>query len=159
MSNYEKIKLTDISSAEYNPRKISEAEQLKLRNSIDTFGVVDPIIINLKNNKIIGGHQRYDTLLDKYMEDNNFFEELNLIRLGDVGWVFPDTDLKIPTEDHEKALNLALNKISGEWDTPKLADLLTELDLSGFGIELTGFDELELDELNINLGDEREREQ
>lgn len=158
MSNYEKIKLTDISSAEYNPRKISEAEQLKLRNSIDTFGVVDPIIINLKNNKIIGGHQRYDTLLDKYMEDNNFFEELNLIRLGDVGWVFPDTDLKIPTEDHEKALNLALNKISGEWDTPKLADLLTELDLSGFGIELTGFDELELDELNINLGDERERE-
>ena len=85
------------------------------------------------------------------MEDNSFFEELNLIRLGDIGWVFPDTDLKIPSEDHEKALNLALNKISGEWDTPKLEELLTELDLSGFGIELTGFDELDIGDLNIEL--------
>lgn len=140
----EKIKITDIKPADYNPRRISDDEFLKLQNSISTFGVVDPIIINLKNNKIIGGHQRYDVLLDEYMKEGNFLEELHLLRLRDVGWVFPDTDLEIKSEDHEKALNLALNKISGEWDEPKLKDLLEELSLSDLDIELTGFDDLEL---------------
>jgi ParB-like chromosome segregation protein Spo0J len=44
----------------------------------------------------------------------------------------------------EKALNVALNKISGEWDFPKLKDLLTDIDTGDFDIELTGFD---LDEI------------
>lgn len=44
----EKIKITDITPAEYNPRKITNEEKTKLRNSLNTFGVVDPIIINLK---------------------------------------------------------------------------------------------------------------
>ena len=154
-----KIKLTDITPASYNPRKISESEKQKLRNSLDTFGVVDPIIINLKNNHIIGGHQRYEVLLDKFMENNGFFEELELIRLGDVGWAFPSSDLKIESEDHEKALNLALNKISGEWDTPKLEELLSELDTSELDISLTGFDELDLEGLDTQIfTGERERE-
>ena len=51
------IKITDIKPAEYNPRIMSQLEHTKLRNSMETFGVVDPIIINLKNNHIIGGHQ------------------------------------------------------------------------------------------------------
>lgn len=151
---FEKIKLTSLQKAEYNPRKISDADKLKLRNSIDTFGVVDPIIINLKNNKIIGGHQRYDALLDKYMEDNSFFEELNLLRLGDIGWVFPSTDLTVENEDYEKALNLALNKISGEWDTPKLEALLDEINLSELDVTLTGFDDLELGELSLESFDD-----
>ena len=80
------IKITDIKPAEYNPRIMSQLEHTKLRNSMETFGLVDPIIINLKNNHIIGGHQRYEVLLDKSMEDNDFIKELHLIRLGDVGW-------------------------------------------------------------------------
>lgn len=52
MVDIEKIKITDIVPAEYNPRLISDEELLKLRNSIDEFGLVDPIIINLKNNSI-----------------------------------------------------------------------------------------------------------
>lgn len=55
------------------------------------------------------------------------------------------------SDDHEKALNLALNKISGEWDEPKLKPLLEDLSLKGFDIELTGFDDLEL----TNLLDKR----
>ena len=107
----EKIKITDIIPAEYNPRQISDEELTKLTNSINEFGLVDPIIINLKNNKIIGGHQRYDVLINQYILDNNFYAELNLLRFGDIGWIFTDTDLKIESEEHEKALNLALNKI------------------------------------------------
>lgn len=145
----EPIKITDIVPADYNPRKISEQEYTKLRNSIETFGLVDPIIINLKNNHIVGGHQRYDVLLDQYMEDNDFFPELQMLRLGDVGFVFSDTDLSIENEDYEKALNLALNKISGEWDNDKLSAVLNDLSLKGFDTDLTGFDDLELTELQF----------
>lgn len=159
----EKIKITDIVPAEYNPRQISDEELTKLSNSINEFGLVDPIIINLKNNKIIGGHQRYDVLVNQYMVDNNFYAELNLLRFGDVGWIFTDTDLKIESEEHEKALNLALNKISGEWDFEKLSEVLQDIKINDFDIELTGFDELEVELLSpddslSNLYDEEEAE-
>lgn len=147
--------MLDLKPAEYNPRKISEQELQKLTNSINEFGLVDPIIINLKNNKIIGGHQRYEALYNKYTLDNDFQPEFNLIRLGDIGWVFEDTELTINSEAQEKALNLALNKISGEWDEVKLQPLLEELSLSELDIELTGFDadlimqnKMELDFIN-----------
>ncbi len=50
-------------------------------------------------------------------------------------------------EDEEKALNIALNKIRGEWDFEKLAELLEEIQLTGLNVELTGFDTTEIDEL------------
>ena len=54
----------------------------------------------------------------------------------------------VDLDDHqEKALNIALNKISGEWDMPLLRDLLKELETGGLDMELTGFDDSELDKL------------
>lgn len=151
----EQIKITDLKPAEYNPRKISSEELSKLTNSIEEFGLVDPIIINLKNMNIIGGHQRYDAIYNSAALNGEFNQELNLIRMGDVGWVFLDTELNIKSDDHEKALNLALNKISGEWDYIKLEPLLEDLTLSNVDLELTGFDDLELDELDVDFtGDE-----
>lgn len=150
----ETIKITDLKPAEYNPRRISEEDYQKLKNSISTFGLVDPIIVNLKNMHIVGGHQRYDVLLDEHMLDNDFLAELPMIKLGDVGFVFTDTNLSIADDDHEKALNLALNKISGEWDEQKLQPLLEELELSPIDIQLTGFSEPELEELNIDNTEE-----
>lgn len=146
----EHIKITDLKPAEYNPRRISEEDYQKLKNSISTFGLVDPIIVNLKNMHIVGGHQRYDVLLDEHMLDNDFLAELPMIRLGDVGFVFTDTNLSIVDDDHEKALNLALNKISGEWDNDKLAEVLEDLEDSDLDLELTGFEEYELMELKFN---------
>lgn len=144
---FEKIKITDIVPAEYNPRLISADEQLKLRNSLDKFGMVDPIVVNLSNNHIIGGHQRFDVLLDKYMEDGFDNTDLYLIRLGKIGWVFTDTDLDVGDVNHEKALNLALNKISGDWDYGKLETVLTDLSGTGLDLDLTGFDNIELESL------------
>lgn len=145
----ETIKITDLKPAEYNPRRISDDDYQKLKNSISTFGLVDPIIVNLKNMHIVGGHQRYDVLLDEHMMDNDFLAELPMIRLGDVGFVFTDTELSIRDDDHERALNLALNKISGEWDNDKLAEVLEDLEDSDLDLELTGFDDLELTELQF----------
>lgn len=149
-SEYTKINIEDIKPATYNPRKISNEEYNKLSNSINEFGVINPIIVNLKNNHIIGGHMRYDVLYDDYLS-NGEYEELNLIRLGDIGWVFPSTDLTVDDLNTEKAMNLALNKISGEWDLPQLENLLIDLDVEDYDLDLTGFDELDFKEFNIDL--------
>ena len=158
MSGFDTINFTDIIPADYNPRILSDEEYGKLQKSIDTYGVVDPIIINLRNNRIIGGHQRYRVMRDEHLKDPTKFNNLVLLKRGDIGWVFTDNDLTIESEEHEKALNIALNKISGEWDYPKLTSLIDDLTLTGFDITLTGFDTLDLDELdaeldNIDLGD------
>ena len=139
----EKIKLNDIIPTDYNPRTITNEEIIKLQNSINTFGMVDPIIINLKNNHIIGGHQRYNVLQDQYIQNNEFDVELNLIRLGDVGWVFTDTDLTVESDDYEKALNIALNKISGEFDNTKLNKILEDIDfdINKLGLSITSSNE------------------
>lgn len=146
-----KLELTDISlddlrPAEYNPRQINKDELSKLTNNLEEFGLVDPIIIDLKDqNTIIGGHQRYKALqaqADKH-------QSLKLLPLGDIGWVLEDTNLKVKDKQHQKALNISLNKISGDWEYNKLTHLLDELQTSNFQTTLTGFDEIELESFNI----------
>ena len=151
--DFEQINITDIVPAPYNPRTISSRDKEKLRNSLEEFGLVDPIVINLKNNQIIGGHQRYDAILDQYLLDGDFDKKLNLIRLGDIGWVFTETELTISDENAEKALNIALNKISGEWDFEKLEEVFNDLQVDDYDVDLTGFDNEELMDLNINFPD------
>lgn len=81
-------------------------------------------------------------------------KEFTLIQMGDIGWVFLDEDMYINDENHEKALNLALNKISGEWDTNKLQSLLEEITLTDLDVELTGFDNIDYTEINETTLDE-----
>lgn len=143
--NVKKININEINPSEYNPRKITNLDYDKLKNSINEFGLVDPIIINLKNNRIIGGHQRYAVLLNEGYAN----ADLNLIEVGDIGWVFLDEELSVVDEAHEKALNIALNKISGQWNNEKLNTLLNELSMSGIDLELTGFDSLEAEQISL----------
>ena len=154
------IKLTDLNPAEYNPRTISEKEFNKLTQSIREYGLVDPILVNMKNMTIIGGHQRYSVLVAENKK-NNSYEHLLLFRRGDIGWVFTEDILTVKDESHEKGLNLALNKISGEWDYPRLNSLLDELNVNGFDVSLTGFEDfdtdlgsVDLDSLDIGLDDD-----
>ena len=151
--NIEEININQIKPAKYNPRKITDNELNKLKKSIQEYGLVDPLIINLNNMTIIGGHQRYKIL----QEENNKtgkYETLQLYKMGDVGWVYTDETLTIPTESYEKGLNIALNKISGEWDYTKLNKLMDELlEDKTFNINLTGFNDLDMESLNKNLED------
>ncbi len=133
----DKISIKDIQIADYNPRQISDSDMEKLSTNLDEFGLVDPIIVDLTDDyTIVGGHQRYKVLQDKY--DSGY--ELNLIRLGDIGWVFDETELKIQDKNHQKALNISLNKIQGEWDENKLNLLMDDLQKNNFDMSLTGFD-------------------
>ena len=117
------MKLSDLKPADYNPRIDLESgmeEYEKLKQSILEFGFVDPPIFNKRTGNLVGGHQRVAVAKD-----------LGLCEEIEVSVV----DLPL---DKEKALNVALNKISGRWDDDKLALLLKELDadildLSGFG--------------------------
>ena len=147
-----KIKLTQIQKASYNPRIISEENKKKLENSIRNFGLVEPIVINLKNNTIISGHQRYDILTDMELLDGNLAEqEYNLVKYGDYGLVLTEDEPLLPNEDYEKALNITLNNtnLTGKYDFEQLSSLFKELEFNGFDVELTGFDGLE--DIDFNL--------
>ncbi len=127
----EKKKLSALIPADYNPRKDlkpGDPEYDKLKRSLDQFGYVDPIIWNKATGQVVGGHQRLKVLKDSGVEE--------------VECVVVNLD-----EEHEKALNIALNKISGEWDKDKLALLITDLQGTEFDVSLTGFDQAELDDL------------
>ena len=120
----ERRKVDELKAAEYNPRKDlrpGDAENEKLKRSIQEFGYVEPVIWNKRTGTVVGGHQRL-----KVMKSLGYEE---------VDCVVVDLD-----EKKEKALNIALNKISGEWDNDLLANLLKDLDGSGYDITLTGFD-------------------
>ena len=135
----EKRKLTELRAAEYNPRKTltpEDSEYQKIKRSIEEFGYVDPIIIN-EDGTIIGGHQRTTVLKDLGYEE--------------VDVVVVDLD-----KQKEKALNIALNKITGEWDELKLKDLLLDLDLGDYDITFTGFEQKDLTELVDSLAVEPE---
>lgn len=125
-----KINVNDLKRAEYNPRKEltpEDKEYQKIKNSIQEFGYVEPIIIN-KDKTIIGGHQRLSVLKD--------------LGYNEVDCIVVDID-----KTKEKALNIALNKITGEWDLNKLGDLLLELDSENYDLELTGFDNYEIENI------------
>jgi len=129
--NIEKIKAELLKPARYNPRKDlkpGDKEYEKLKCSIAEFGYVEPVIWNMSTGNVVGGHQRLKILLDMgYTEIDCVMVELDPQR--------------------EKALNIALNKIQGEWDETKLAELMAELDASAFNVSLTGFDTAEIEEL------------
>lgn len=127
----EKKKVIDLVPADYNPRKDlkpEDKEYEKLKRSIDEFGYVDPLIWNKRTSRLVGGHQRLKVLKD--------------MGIDEVDVVVVDMD-----EEKEKALNVALNKISGDWDKDKLMLLITDLQGEDFDVSLTGFDPEELDDL------------
>ena len=127
----DKIPVAKLKAAEYNPRralKPGDAEYEKLKRSITELGYVEPVIWNKQTGNVVGGHQRLTVMRD--------------LGITEIDCVVVDLDPM-----REKALNVALNKIQGEWDKDKLAALLTEFDGSEFDVTLTGFDAAEVDEL------------
>lgn len=127
-----KIDINELISPEYNPRQITDDEMEKLKNSINEFGYIAPIIVNKHNNHIVGGNQRYEALKELG------YEEIDVVYIYE------------KDENREKALNIALNKISGEWDEVKLNQIFTEMKLAAFDkVSLTGFEDYEVQELSI----------
>ena len=130
------LPLKELKPAAYNPRKKlkkGDKEYEKIKQSLLKFGYVDPIIVN-EDLTVIGGHQRLTVLKDLDYETAKC------------------VIVKLSKED-EKALNIALNKITGQWDDALLADLLLDLQESDFNLDLTGFEPPEIDDILSNVHD------
>ncbi|MHC5077292.1 MAG: ParB N-terminal domain-containing protein, partial [Planctomycetota bacterium] len=121
----QKLPINIINEAPYNPRKDlqrDDPEYQKLEQSIEEFDCVQPLVFNMRTGNLVAGHQR-----------------LKILKAHGDKYVFCSV-VDLPPEK-EKALNIALNNISGEWDNQKLAQLLDELIKEpDFNFEVTGFD-------------------
>ncbi len=128
--NIQKISIEKLKPAEYNPRKDlkpEDEEYQKIKKSLIEFGYVAPVIVNA-DMTVIGGHQRL-----KVLKELGYTEiECNVVDLD---------------KDKEKALNIALNKITGEWDNAKLEELLAELKETNIDMDMTGFSFDEVDNM------------
>jgi DNA modification methylase len=121
-------------AAPYNPRTIADHDLEALRRSLRYFGTVEPVVVNQRSGHIVGGHQRVKAALAEKIES--------------LPVVYVDLD-----DPSERQLNLALNRIHGEFDLEKLEEVLRELETMGADLDLTGFTEVEINDL-LHSGDE-----
>lgn len=124
----ERRRIDSLKPAPYNPRKDiypGDAEYEKLKRSLEEFGYVEPVILNERTGYIVGGHQRLKVLRE--------------LGVAEIECVIVDL-----SEEREKALNIALNKINNDWDEEKLSELLEDLQDTDIDLTLTGFDSEEL---------------
>lgn len=124
------VDINDLSDAVYNPRKATEKDFEDIKNSIRTFGFVDPVIVNSnpdRLNIIIGGHFR--------------------VRAGKALGIktVPVVYVDIADEKKERELNIRLNKNTGSFDYDILANQFDVSDLKQYGFTDMDFG-LDMDE-------------
>lgn len=131
---FEVKRISDMNRAEYNPRinlLPSDEEFEKLKDCIQKYGMVLPIIWNKRTNNVVGGHQRLT--VEEYLGHKEV--TVSVVDLDEV---------------KEKQLNIALNKISGQWDDKKLIEIINELDET---VLATGFSLAEIEALEASIED------
>jgi ParB-like chromosome segregation protein Spo0J len=134
---FELVKLDAVNPAPYNPRKDlqpGDPEFGKLAKSIAEFGCAQVLVFNERTGNLVGGHQTLKVL--KYLGRSEAMMSI----------------VDLPPE-REKALNIALNKIKGDWDLQKLQELMEDLEAleDPALIELTGFEDGELERMLADL--------
>jgi ParB-like chromosome segregation protein Spo0J len=124
----EKKKIADLIPAPYNPRQSTAKQEKHLKESLEKFGLVEPIIFNKQTGWIVGGH----------------FRVRELIKLGvkEVECVIVDLN-----EADEKELNIRLNANTGSWDWDTLANDWDVVDLEAWGLDIPQFETVEEEEM------------
>lgn len=129
---FEVKRIADMNRAAYNPRvdlQPEDEEYQAIERSLKRHGLVQPIVWNRRTNTVVSGHQRL-TVLEAQGETE---VTVSVVDLDDI---------------QEKELNVALNKITGEWDDDKLSVILNEM---GEEATDTGFTLPEIDVLRDEL--------
>jgi DNA modification methylase len=129
----EKKQITDLIPAPYNPRQSTAKQEKHLKESLEKFGMVEPIIFNKQTGYIVGGHFRV--------------RELKKLGIKEIECVIVDLN-----EDDEKELNIRLNANTGSWDWDTLANDWDVADLEAWGLEIPQFDN-EAEELEASEDD------
>lgn len=128
--------------ADYNPRKKlkpGDKEYKKIKDSIEEFGFVDPMVVN-SDMTVIGGHQRLNVAIE--------------LGYTELPCAVVDVD-----KTREQAMNIALNKITGQWDEEALLSLLEAIQNSGeIDVGVTGFEPPEIGQLQNKIHDKKVKE-
>tara|TARA_B100000579_G_C22712730_1_gene795402 strand:+ start:415 stop:960 length:546 start_codon:yes stop_codon:yes gene_type:complete len=107
----------ELVEAEYNPRELTESQFKSLKSSLEKFGLVDPLIVNVnedRKNILVGGHQRLKIAKSLAMDKVPCVE----------------VDLSL---ERERELNIRLNKNVGQWDYDALANHFDVGELTDWG--------------------------
>lgn len=138
-----KIKRSQISLADYNPREITKENRKRLKNGLEKFGLVSTLVWNKRTGTLVSGHQRVSIMDEKnnYGNGNDYDITVSVVDLS-------------PKEEAE--LNVQLNNaaMQGDFDIDKLNDMVKNLDVD---INNLGFSDVELDVLFSDDGGELER--
>ena len=128
------LPLDQLTPAPYNPRKVLSPKSpayRKLKASLESFGLVEPLVWNERTGHVVGGHARL-----RILHELNVTEvQVSVVDLSD---------------ERERALNVVLNNLEaqGRYDPKLLLELLEPMrDTPEFA--LTGFDPSMLDSLKF----------
>jgi DNA (cytosine-5-)-methyltransferase len=128
-------KVSELVPYEYNPRKISDLDKNRLKQSLEKFNLVEIPVIDI-DNTLIGGHQR-------------------VIILFELGRGEEIIDVRIPnrklTEEEFKEYNLRSNILNGEFDYEKISDFFSEINLTEIGFDVSSFDNFIQSENNVKI--------
>ncbi len=146
MRRYENVKIDKLKPYENNARTHSPEQIEKIAKSIEQFGFINPVLID-GDYGIIAGHGRV--------------EGAKQLGMTEVPCIFVE-DL---TETQKRAYILADNKLTLDagWDDLILKEELQALEDLNFDITLTGFEEYDISDINIDgffeqAGEQKEKE-
>jgi len=137
--------ISQLKRADYNPRIMPDTEMQALMKSIEEHGFVEPIVVNVAKDRygvIVGGHQRL-TAVERLIAKGHVPKEIKdvLAEPGALGGISSDQEHPTPLYwipcftveldlEHEKILNIGLNRIHGKFEEDKLYSLVVELKTS-----------------------------
>jgi len=124
-----KKSMSELKPAAYNPRQISERAKEGLTNSLERYGLVQPIVWNKRTGNIVSGHQRYGILQKEGVLDTDVIE----------------VDLD---EQEEIKLNITMNNtaIQGDFNSD-IGDMLKKINSESSEL----FESLRMDDLADSL--------
>jgi hypothetical protein len=149
--------LSTIKGHEANPRKINATQQRILFKSLEQHGDLSGIVFNRRNQRLIGGHQRFQwfsksdpvTIIKSFPKPlHDGTTAIGYVEKEGQMFFYREVDLD---ENLHKAAMLAANKGGGDWDFSLLSQILTDLDDGSMDMELSGFDMTEIENLLSGL--------
>jgi len=143
MNNYTVLPIAQLKAAEYNPRRMAEDKFTALKIALHKYGLVEPIVVNMEKGReytIVGGHQRVRAAKD-------------------LGWEEIECRIVHLKEDDEKAMNIGLNEIEGEFVEDMLARMVRDLNKSDVDLAATGLTDYQVSRLLDSLIEEDEEEE
>lgn len=115
-----------------NPRLMNKFDADNLKKSMQEFGDLSGVVFNIQTQQLVGGHQRIETFKrmgsSKQIVIEHRFETPNSVGTVAVGYILYNDERYGYREvdwplDRETAANIAANRIQGEFDLDKLAEM------------------------------------